>query len=130
MGLEKNLAAFAVVSWRPTNELDFATINILKTDCSLQEYFDLTEEDLKRDEWQSFCNPHYIRFDLDYGTVGPIGTHPLPHLHFSPGDPPRCTVDASRSANVVTDFIEFVYRHFFPNVWLAWAERTWNRHYR
>ncbi len=26
--------------------------------------------------------------------------------------------------------MEFIYRHFFPDVWLEWAERTWNRHYK
>jgi hypothetical protein len=128
--LEENLVAFAFISWKPTNEIDFATINVLKCECSLQDYLDLTEEDLKKDEWQAFSRPHYIRLDLDYGTIGPIGTHPLPHLHFSPADPPRFTLDASHSTNVVVDFMEFVYRHFFPDVWLAWVKRTWNRHYK
>jgi hypothetical protein len=69
------------------------------------------------------------RLDLDYGTLGPIGTHPLPHVHFSPTDPPRCTLDASRSTNVVIDFVELVYRHFYHDVWRSWAERTWDRYY-
>ncbi len=91
--LEKNLAAFAIVSWKAGNELDFVTINVLKTECSLQEYIDLTEDDLQTDEWKDYSRPYYIRLDLDYGTIGPIGTHPLPHLHFSPDAPalhPRC----------------------------------------
>ncbi len=128
--LEENLAAFAIVSWKPTNELEFVTINVLKTECSLQDYLELTEEDLEMEEWKTFSRPRYMRLDLDYGTLGPIGTHPLPHVHLSPDDSPRCTLDASRSTNVVVDFIEFVYRHFYPKAWLSWAERTWNRDYK
>ncbi len=127
--LEDNLAAFAIVSWKPTNELGFVTINVLKTECSLQDYLDLTEEDLKKEEWERFNQPRYMRLDLDYGTLGPIGTHPLPHVHFSPQDPPRSALEKSHSTNVVVDFMEFIYRHFFQQAWLSWAERTWNRHY-
>jgi hypothetical protein len=128
--LEENLAAFAIVSWRSKNELEFVTINVLKTECDLQDYFELKEEDLKEKEWVRYSKPQYIRLDLDYGTLGPIGTHPLPHVHFSAEDPPRCTLDASRSTNVVVDFMEFIYRHFFPHMWLSWVERTWDRHYK
>lgn len=128
--IEENLAAFAIVSWRPVSELDFVTINVLKTECSLQDFFDLTEDDLKTEEWRDFSRPHYIRLDLDYNTIGPIGTHPLPHIHFSPNSPPRCALDTTHSTNIIVDFMEFVYRHFFPDHWLAWAERTWNRHYK
>ncbi len=128
--LEENLAAFAFVSWRAGNELDHVTINLLKTECSLQDYHQLTEEDLQDDEWRSISRPQYMRLDLDYGTLGPIGTHPLPHVHFSPDDPPRFALDASRSTNVVVDFIDFVYRHDFSRRWLDWARQTWNRHYR
>ena len=127
--IEPNLAAFAIVAWKPENQLDFATINVLKTECSLEDYRALTDEDLTG-EWRELAKAHYLRLDLDYGTLGPIGTHPLPHVHFSPDDPPRFTLDASFSTNVVVDFMEFVYRHFFPKEWLTWAERTWSRHYK
>jgi hypothetical protein len=74
--------------------------------------------------------PAYLRLDLDYGTLGPVGTHPLPHIHLSPDDPPRFTLDASNSENVIVDFLDFVYRHFFPEVWLSWAQRAWDRFYK
>jgi hypothetical protein len=128
--LEENLAAFAYVSWRRGNELDHVTIYLLKTECSLEEYLQITEDDLEEKEWQDISKPYYLRLDLDYGTLGPIGTHPLPHVHFSPNDPPRFTLDASTSRNPVVDFIDFVYRHYFPGLWLTWAERTWNKFYR
>ncbi len=126
--LEENLAAFAIVSWKPTNELEFVTINVLKTECSLHDYLKLTEAELE-EEWKAFSRPRYMRLDLDYGTLGPIGTHPLPHVHFSPDDSPRCTLDASHSTNIVVDFVEFVYRNLYPNAWLSWAERSWNSYY-
>lgn len=128
--VEENLAVFAVVSWGADNELEFVTINALKTECSLKDYHDLTENDLEKEEWRAYSQPRHLRLDLDYGTLGPIGTHPLPHVHLNPDGPPRCVLDASHSTNIVVDFMEFVYRHYFPGVWLDWAERTWNRHYR
>ncbi len=128
--LEENLAAFAFVSWGPGNEFNYVTINLLKTECSLQDYLDLSENDLENEEWKAYSKPHYLRLDLDYGTLGPIGTHPLPHVHFSPDDPPRFTLDSSSSANVVVDFIDFIYRHYFPRTWLSWAEQTWNKYYK
>jgi hypothetical protein len=118
------------VSWRAGNELDYVTIDLLKTECPLQDYLQLTEEDLQDEVLRAMSRPQYMRLDLDYGTLGPIGTHPLPHLHFSPVDPPRFTLDASRSTNVIVDFIDFVYRHYFPRTWLEWARQTWNRHYK
>lgn len=128
--IEDNLAAFAIVSWGADNKLDFATINVLKTECSLQDYHDLTEDDLEKEEWRIYSRPHYLRLGLDYGTLGPIGTHPPPHMHLSPDGPPRCALGASLSTNIVVDFMEFVYRQYFPDLWLGWAERTWNRHYK
>jgi hypothetical protein len=128
--LEENLAAFAYVSWNQGYILEYATINVLKTECSLEDYLHITDEDLKKKEWEELSKPFYLRLDLDYGTLGPIGTHPLPHIHFSPDDPPRFTLDASRSMNVVVDFIDFVYRHYFPDTWRSWAEQTWNKHYQ
>ena len=126
--IEDNLAAFAFVSWRPTNEIDLLSINLLRTDCSLRDYFDLTEQELITD-YREVNRPHYFRLDLDYGTLGPIGTHPMPHVHFSPDDPPRFTLDSSRSSNIVVDFLDFIYRHFEPGKWLDWAERVWNDFY-
>ena len=128
--LEENLAAFAILTWRPDNELNFVTINVLKTECSLKDYLDLTDDDLKDADFKELSQPKYLRLDLDYGTLGPIGTHPLPHIHIGSHDSPRCALDASQSTNIVVDFIEFVYRHFFPEQWLAWAERAWNRRYQ
>ncbi|MGL4461742.1 MAG: hypothetical protein ACRC1K_06270 [Planctomycetia bacterium] len=127
--LEENLAAFGVVSWRSPDELDFASINILKTECSLRDYFDLSEEELQGD-WKSVADPYYLRLDLDYNTLGPIGTHPFPHVHFSPDGPLRTALDGGCSTNVVVDFLEFVYRQFFHEKWLEWVASTWNDHYR
>lgn len=127
--LEENLAAFASVSWKRGNLLEHATINILKTECSLRDYFGLTEDDLKAKDYQDYSKPSYLRLDLDYGTLGPVGTHPLPHVHCSPDDPPRFASNASRSTNVVVDFFDFVYRHHFSPKWQLWAEQVWNRRY-
>lgn len=30
----------------------------------------------------------------------------------------------------MVDFIDFVYRHYFPGTWRSWAEQTWNKHYQ
>ena len=107
------------------------TINVLKTECSLQDYLELTEKDLDNEEWKTFSRPRYMRLDLDYGTLGPIGIIHC-RTYISALTIPRAapSTRAGCSTNVVVDFIEFVYRHFYPKAWLSWAERTWNRDYK
>lgn len=123
--VEANLAAFASVSWKQTDELVFVTISILKTDRDLTDYYDLTESHLHSEEWKSCNRPQYMRLDLDYNTLGPIGTHPFPHVHYSPDGPPRGFLETNGSRNVVVDFMDFVHRQFFPRAWLNWARGVW-----
>lgn len=122
--LEPNLAAFATVAWNG-GELAYATINVLRTNGSLQDYYDSTAEDRASEILRDDLQAQYLRLDLDYGTLGPIGTHPLPHIHFSPDDPPRITMHAGQSTNVVVDFLDFIYRHHYHEKWLGWARRAW-----
>ena len=56
--LEENLAAFAFVAWGLEIELIHVSINTLKTECSLQDYLDLSEDDLETDEWKAYSKPH------------------------------------------------------------------------
>jgi hypothetical protein len=128
--IEENLAVFGLVAWAPDAELTHATLNVLKTECSLRDYHGLSELEVETPEWRELVGAHYLRLDLDYGTLGTIGTHPLPHIHFSPNDPPRFVLNAGRSTNVIVDFLDFIYRHFFPDRWLGWAEQVWDSEWK
>jgi hypothetical protein len=112
--LADDLAIFAVVQWdSPGPRLVACSVNVVKTEGSLEDYY------LDEDE-QVLAN--YLRMDLDYGTLGPLFTHPLPHIHaWSSDATPRFAVEGI-GENVVVDFLEWVYRHFYHDQWLRWAE--------
>jgi hypothetical protein len=69
-----------------------------------------------------------LRLDLDYNTLGPVFTHPLPHIHAIPYEPAaRFALDDWNSPHVLIDFVEFAYRHLRTDEWLAWAKLVWER---
>ena len=35
---------------------------------------------------------------------------------------PRFALDGGTSGNVVLDYLEFIYRNYMPEQWLAWGE--------
>lgn len=112
--LADDLAVFALVRWdSPGRRLVACSINVMKTESSLEEFYYDNENQL---------SAFYLRMDLDYGTLGPLFTHPLPHLHAWPSDAaPRFAVEGM-GENVVVYFLEWLYRHFYHGQWLRWAE--------
>ena len=111
--IAEDLAVFATIDWgHPGRQLKACSINVLKVSSTLEEYY---------------LDPsaaYYLRMDYDYGTLGPMFTHPLPHVHAWPaGTAPRF-VSEGAGGNVVVDFLEWVYRHFFHGEWLDRALRV------
>ncbi len=114
--VEPNLAVFATIHWSAGNNLDFANIQVLKTQVHVEDYY------LSDKPPEAF----YLRLDWDYGTLGPIFTHALPHMHDASFDAaPRFGIDGTWSDNIIMDFFEFVYRHLFHKEWIDWAQRMW-----
>jgi hypothetical protein len=115
--VEDNLAVFALIEWRDGERLTYANIQVLRADATISEY--CRDGGIKAD---------YLRLDLDFGALGDIFTHPLPHVHDKPDGPPRFTFELP-SSNIVVDFFDFVYRQFYHDKWVAWARQAWDDHY-
>jgi hypothetical protein len=114
--VEDNLALFVSIAWKNTNELCYANIQALCAEASLKEYLSQGNS----------VNATYMRLDYDYSALGAIFTHPFPHVHPGPVDAPRFALEGIQSANVVIDFFDFIYRHFFHDQWKEWAETIWD----
>ncbi len=107
-----NLAIIALVEWGdPGRELQACSIQVVKTEGALGEY--LADPSVVA---------YYLRFDSDYGTIGPMFTHPLPHVHAWKADDAPRFVSEGDGGNIVVDFLEWVCRHFYHENWLLWAE--------
>jgi hypothetical protein len=112
--ITENLAIFALVEWsHPGRQLQTCSINVLKSEASLEDYY-----------LDKIVEAYYLRLDYDYGTLGPMFTHPLPHVHAWPSDSAPRFVAEGPGDNVVVDFLEWLYRHFYHQQWLNWAERV------
>lgn len=109
--IEEDLAVFALVEWsKPDRRLRACSINVLKAEGTLEDYYA-----------DSTIGAYYLRMDYDYGTLGPMFTHPLPHVHVWTTDAAPRFVAEGTSRNVVVDFLEWVYRHFYKDTWQCWA---------
>jgi hypothetical protein len=106
-----DLAIMALVEWgEPGKELNGCSVQVVKTEGALSDY-------LVDDKITSY----YFRFDWDYGTLGPLFTHPLPHVHaWKEDDAPRFVCEGD-GCNVIVDFLEWIFRHFYHDDWLLWA---------
>jgi len=110
--IEEDLAIFALIEWDvPDRRISACSINAIKTPVGLEDYY------LEPTE-----GAFYFRLDYDCGTLGPMFTHALPHLHAWPSDAaPRFAVEGV-GENFVVDFLEWIYRHFYHDRWLAWVD--------
>ena len=98
---------------------EFASVQVLKVECSLHDFY------------SGAPSRHYLsRLDLDERSLGTLFSHPFPHIHADPEGPLRFSLENGTSANVVVDFVEFAYLQFYPEKWMAWAERVWNAEFR
>jgi len=115
LALEPNIGLLATIKWVSGTSLTYANIQVIIANSSLQDYY--------YEPTEAF----YLRLDCDKQTLGDLFTHPHPHLHIDNELGPRFALDAGTSENVVVDFIEFLYRHYKPDLWLEWASTIWDR---
>ena len=114
--LEANIGMFAALHWDDC-ELKGGNISTVIANADLESFYVDGGDDAI-----------YMRFDLDYGTLGKIPfSHPIPHIHLK-GDSPRLPLPGG-SGNVVMDFLEFIYLNFAESDWMTWAELAWNTYY-
>jgi hypothetical protein len=106
-----DLAIMALVDWgEPGKELKACSIQAVKTEGALSDFL-----------VDNTITAYYFRFDWDYGTLGPLFTHPLPHVHaWKEDDAPRFVCEGD-GCNVIVDFLEWIFRHFYHDDWLMWA---------
>jgi hypothetical protein len=115
VAIEENIGVLASIKWGSNKILKYANIQVIVAEASLEDYY-----------LDSEINAIYLRLDCDELTLGEPFSHPHPHIHLESSLSPRFALDGGFSENVVVDFMEFLYRHYKPSQWLAWAERTWN----
>lgn len=115
--IEDNIAVFAIAFWSKKKELIGANISVLVTSKPLDEYLEVGASPNEEES--------YFRLDYDATTLGYPFSHPLPHIHVFGHESIRFALEGS-SGNVIVDFFEFVYRHFYPQKWSNWAEGVWN----
>jgi len=117
--LEDNIALFVNLKWKDRTRLVYANVQTLVVDGQLDDYY-----------VNGSLQAQYLRLDLDYTTLGNPFSHPLVHLH-SDGDlSPRFALEGGPSGNILVDYLEFLYRHYVPTKWLAWANRVWSREFQ
>jgi hypothetical protein len=68
----------------------------------------------------------YLRLDHDPSALGPLLKESLPHVHVAAEGEPRFALPVQAADDVVGWFLDFVYRNFFYDHWLVWAEVAWD----
>ena len=129
--LEENLAAFAYVSWRAGNELDYVTINILEDGMQSAGLPSAHRggprgRGLEGDEQAAI---HAARSRLRHPRADRDPSSPA--RPFQPGRSAPITLDAAarQMSSWISSILPF-YRHYFPRRWVDWARQTWDRHYK
>ena len=115
LAVEENLALLLVVHLRD-DHIEYANLQALWSEVSIADF-------AKGDGTQ----PHrYLRADHDTKALGPLLKEPLPHVHAEPEGEPRFPVHLTASSDLVGWFLDFVYRNFFYDHWIVWAEVVWD----
>lgn len=119
VAIEDNIAVFVRLVWTKKKRLLYANIQTLVATVDLDDYF-----------LDAGADATYLRLDFDYTTLGDPFSHPLAHIHVEGAMSPRFALDGGNSGNIIVDYLEFIYRHYVPVKWRAWAEQVWGREYR
>jgi hypothetical protein len=115
--VEDNLALFLSLAWEGGDELTFIHCQALALNdgADLHTFYDNGSGDAQ-----------YLRLEFNHKELGPVYSHPLPHIHGRPDGAPRFPMETSQSGNALIDFLDFLYRNFSHAVWLRWAQKTWS----
>ncbi len=115
VAVEDNLALFLVIRWRD-GAIEYANLQAIWTDVPLSRFID----------GEAAHDHRYLRLDYDAAALGPLLKESLPHVHIEGKGEPRFPLPASASGDVVGWFLDFVYRNFFYDHWIVWAELAWD----
>jgi len=115
--VENDLLVLAIVRWEQRGVLRYCRIQALKTTGLLTDFYS-----------DPAIAASYVRMDVDEGTLGTGFSHPYPHLHAYPCLDFRVDMMGRSSSNVVVDFLESLYRYYYPTRWRRWAQRSWQEH--
>jgi len=115
--LEDNLAIFGRFQWEGGNRLLYANVQAIYTIGDLDVYY-----------LGAPTEAIYLRLDFDYRTLGGLFSHPLAHVHVEGDLSPRFALEGGDNGNIIMDFLEFLYRTYAHDKWLAWVKREWSRH--
>lgn len=115
VAVEDNLALLLVVR---VNEgmLEYANLQALWADVPIAKFV----------ASDGTASHRYLRADHDTSALGPLLKESLPHVHIEADGEPRFPVHLSGARDLVGWFLEFVYRNFFYEDWIAWAEVAWD----
>lgn len=115
LAVEENLALLLVVRLND-GKLEYANLQALWAEASIAQF-------AAGDGTQ----PHrYMRADHDTSALGPLLKEALPHVHVEAEGEPRFPVYLTSSGDLVGWFLDFVYRNFFYDHWIVWAEAAWD----
>ncbi len=113
MAVEENLALFLVIKWEE-RAIQYANLQALWTDVPLGTFL------------QGTGRHRYLRLDYDLSALGPLLKEPQPHVHVEADGEPRFPLPVALGDDLVGWFLDFVYRNFFYDVWIVWAEMLWD----
>lgn len=118
--VEDNIALFLVVKWKRLEgkpRITYVNGQALIVEGLLKDFYN-----------GASLLSHYLRMDYDPQSLGPMFKEPLPHIHAEdPDGEPRFAVDLRGAGDIVGEFLDFVYRNFAHDLWLAWARQVWER---
>lgn len=114
VALEENLVLFMVVRLHDT-KITYANLQALWAETPLSKFVEGSGAEVHR----------YLRLDHDLEALGPLLKEPMPHVHIEADGEPRFPIPAP-DGDVVGWFLDFVYRNFFYDHWIVWAELAWD----
>lgn len=115
LAVEENLALLLVMRLRD-GHLQYANLQALWAEVSIADFAAGEGTALYR----------YLRADHDTSALGPLLKEPLPHVHVVAEGEPRFPVHVTGGSDLVGWFLDFVYRNFFYDHWIVWAEVAWD----
>lgn len=114
VALEENLAIFMIVRLHDM-KITYANLQAFWAEVPVASFVRGAGADVHR----------YLRLDHDLAALGPLLKEPVPHVHVEADGEPRFPVPAP-ARDLVGWFLDFVYRNFFYDQWIVWAELAWD----
>lgn len=112
--LEDNLAMLIVMRLDGAR-ITYANLQALWAEAPLAMFMNGTGTEMHR----------YLRLDYDLSALGPLLKEPMPHVHVEADGEPRFPVPAP-DCDILGWFLDFIYRNFFYEDWILWAEVAWD----